>query len=80
VTPRSRPTSGEFLAVITIVIIGQHNHGLRAALAFIHCKPDRLRPVREQAAAKAFGVLDHPVAGPILPDEQAGSFDLLLDH
>jgi hypothetical protein len=71
---------------VELETIGQHNHGLRAALAFIHCKPDRLRPVREQAAAKALGVLDHPVAGPILPDEQAGiafgarSFDLFLDN
>ena len=39
--------SGEFET------IGQHNDGLRAALAFNHRKPDRLGPVREQAAAQA---------------------------
>ena len=51
------------------------DEGDESALAFIHCKPGRLRPVREQAAAKALGVLDHPVARSILPDEQAPSFD-----
>jgi len=55
-------------------------------LAFVHRKPDRLRPVREQAAAKASGVLDHPMAASILPNVQAGQssaargFDVLLDH
>jgi hypothetical protein len=52
--------------------IGQHNDGLRAALAFKHRKPDRLGPVREQAAAKASGVLDDPAAASVTPDEQAG--------
>jgi hypothetical protein len=42
---------------VELKTIGQHNDGLRAALAFIHRKPDRLGPVREQAAAKAPGVL-----------------------
>ena len=40
--------------------IRQHDHGLGAALAFIHRKPDRLGAVYEQAAAKASGVLDDP--------------------
>jgi hypothetical protein len=52
--------------------IGQHNDGLRAALAFKHRKPDRLGPVREQAAAEASGVLDDPAAAAVSPDEQAG--------
>ena len=34
-----------------------HNHGLRAALAFIYCETDRLRPVREQAAARLWASL-----------------------
>ena len=45
---------------VELQTIGQHNDGLRAALAFKHRKPDRLGPVREQAAAKASGVLDDP--------------------
>src|ERR1700733_14925093 len=40
--------------------IGQHDHRLGAALTLIHCESDRLFPVREQAAAKALGVLDDP--------------------
>jgi hypothetical protein len=51
--------------------IGQHNDGLRAALAFNHRKPDCLGPVREQAAAQASGVLDDPMPASIPPDEQA---------
>jgi hypothetical protein len=71
---------------VELKTIRQHNDGLRAALAFVHRKPDRLRPVREQAAAKASGVLDHPMSVMILPDVQAGQssaargFDVLLDH
>jgi hypothetical protein len=49
--------------------IGQHNDGLRAALAFVHGEPDRLRPVLKQAAATASSVLDHPMSVMILPDE-----------
>jgi hypothetical protein len=66
--------------------IGQHNDGLRAALAFNHRKPDRLGPVGEQAAAQASGVLDHPMPASIPPDEQAGQAglsggsDMLVDH
>ena len=45
--------------------IGQHNDGLRAALAFMHRKPDCLGPVREQAAAQASGVLDDPMPASI---------------
>ena len=52
--------------------IGQHNDGLRAALAFNHRKPDRLGPVREQAAAQASGVLNDPMPASIPSDEQAG--------
>ena len=66
--------------------IGQHNDGLRAALAFMHRKPDCLGPVREQAAAEASGVLDHPMPASIPPDDEAGQTaaargpDILLDH
>jgi hypothetical protein len=56
---------------VELQTIGQHNDGLRAALAFVHRKPDRIGPVREQAAAQASGVLDHPMAASIPPDEQA---------
>jgi len=66
--------------------IGQHNDGLRAALAFMHRKPDCLGPVREKAAAQASGVLNDPMPASIPPDEQArqaggarGSC-ILLDH
>ena len=66
--------------------VWQHNDRLRSALALIHRKSDRLGLVREQAAAKASGVLDNPMAASILPDEQTGiirracGFDVLLDH
>jgi hypothetical protein len=66
--------------------IGQHDHGLGAALTLIHCESDRLFAVHKQAAAKAVGVLDDPAAGPILPDEQTGrvrsayGFDVVVDH
>ena len=66
--------------------IGQHNDGLRAALAFKHHKPDCLGPVREQAAAQASGVLNDPMPASIPPDEQAGQAGgargsyILLDH
>ncbi|MGA8443989.1 MAG: hypothetical protein WB766_02190 [Roseiarcus sp.] len=62
--------SGEFET------IGQHNDGLRAALAFNHRKPDRLGPVREQAGARASGVLNDPMPASIVllvgrqPNEQ----------
>src|ERR1700677_5264646 len=71
---------------VELEAVGQHNDGLRSALALIHRKSDRLVPVGEQAAAQAVGVLDDPMAGSVLPDEQAGSvcgagrFDVLLDH
>ena len=82
-TPRfasACPRPVEFQAV------RQHDDRLRAALAFIHRKPDRLSPVCEQAAAQAPCVLDHPVTGSIPPDEEArqacgGSrLDVLLNH
>lgn len=65
--------------------IREHYDGLGAAFAFMHCKTDRLRPVREQAAAKVSRVSDHPLAGSILSDEQtriacACGFDVLPDH
>jgi hypothetical protein len=50
---------------VELEAIGQHDHRLRASLAFIHREPDRLGSVREQAAAEAPGVLDHPATGVI---------------
>jgi hypothetical protein len=77
---------GERKSRVQFESVRQHDDGLRAALTFIHRKPDRLGPVREQAAAKASGVLDHPVTASIPPDKQAGQAggtrgsDILLDH
>jgi hypothetical protein len=53
-------------------IIGQHNDGLRAALAFVYPKPDRLGPVCKQAAAMASRVLDDSAAVSVPLDKQAG--------
>jgi len=56
---------------IEVDAVGQHDDGLRAALTLVHRKSDGFVPVREQAAAQAVRVFDHPMAASILPNQEA---------